>query len=468
MRVLIFGMGMFYLNRKKNIKDEIVAFIDNKVEESTVFEDKKALHPSKWQEVNFDIVLLMSVHHQEMKEQLIELGVEKDKIWLWFEYLSRPNPGRIDLYIHDRNHGERRILVFTETLYYNGGSMAAVYAVMALKKKGYDVWLAGGRESINDTFLSEVAQFGVNIAVIYDTPYLLERDLYWIESFDIVIVNVFQMLKCACDISCKRPVLWWLHEPDLSYGPILSRFPEYHDSMNLKNMHIVGVSDIAKDSFGHYFQNVNCGTMAYGIPDERIPSIKSIKKEKFIYAIIGHISYHKGQDIFLRAVELMGNDCFENIEFWIIGNITQKEYFEKISPVIQKQHNVKLLGSLNRREMRKAFSEIDVIVSTSRADTMSIVLTEGMMYGKICISSNSTGMARYIKDGENGFVFESENVEAAYKKMKWVFLHREELDNVRKMARLTYEKFFSMEAFGDRLEKELNETEKMVASFGEI
>ena len=185
-------------------------------------------------------------------------------------------------------------------------SMAAVYAVMALKKKGYDVWLAGGRESINDTFLSEVAQFGVNIAVIYDTPYLLERDLYWIESFDIVIVNVFQMLKCACDISCKRPVLWWLHEPDLSYGPILSRFPEYHDSMNLKNMHIVGVSDIAKDSFGHYFQNVNCGTMAYGIPDERIPSIKSIKKEKFIYAIIGHISYHKGQDIFLRAVELMG------------------------------------------------------------------------------------------------------------------------------------------------------------------
>ena len=136
--------------------------------------------------------------------------------------------------------------------------------------------------------------------------------------------------------------------------------------------------------------------------------------------------------------------------------------------MIQKQHNVKLLGSLNRREMRKAFSEIDVIVSTSRADTMSIVLTEGMMYGKICISSNSTGMARYIKDGENGFVFESENVEAAYKKMKWVFLHREELDNVRKMARLTYEKFFSMEAFGDRLEKELNETEKMVASFGEI
>lgn len=465
MRLLVFGTGKFYSNRKKYIKDEIVAFIDNKVENTAKFEDKIVLHPSRWKSVDFDKVVLMSAHQQDMKSQLMKLGVNEDLILTWEDYFYILNARRIDLFIHDARQGRRKVLVFTESLNHNGGSLAAVYAVMALKQKGYEVWLAGAFWNANDIFISEIGQLGINIAMIYDCPYLREEDLYWIKKFDIVIVNVFQMLKCACDISAVRPVLWWLHEPDFVYGPILNKFPDCSNPMKLKNMHIVAVSDLAKECFKNHFPDVDCGTMAYGIPDERGPLLEPMMEKKYIFAIIGGVSHIKGQDLFLKAAERMVDTKFLNIEFWIIGNIGSDEYSRKIHIMAEKNPNVKIWGNLNRKDINKAFGEIDVVVSASRQDCLPIVLAEGMMHEKICITSNSTGMVKYITDGENGFVFESENVEMLNEKMRWVFLHRYELNDVKKRARDTYERFFSMEAFGGRLEEELIHTEKSFLKF---
>ena len=83
------------------------------------------------------------------------------------------------------------------------------------------------------------------------------------------------------------------------------------------------------------------------------------------------------------------------------------------------------------------------------------------MHRKICIASDATGQAQdIIRDGENGFICKAGDAASLTEKMSYVIEHFDELNPMREKARETYEKYFSMEAFGERLERELLLTEK--------
>lgn len=89
---------------------------------------------------------------------------------------------------------------------------------------------------------------------------------------------------------------------------------------------------------------------------------------------------------------------------------------------------------------------------------MSIVVTEGMMYGKACIASDKTGIAQYMEDGENGLICKAEEPADLCEKMRWIMQNQEKLSVMGSRARQTYETYFTMKAFGQRLEGVLQET----------
>ena len=101
--------------------------------------------------------------------------------------------------------------------------------------------------------------------------------------------------------------------------------------------------------------------------------------------------------------------------------------------------------------MRHIFQKIDVVVCCSLEETMSIAIIEGMMHEKICITSNTTGIADFIEDGINGFVSRVNDVGHLWQKIKWIIENINQLDRIQKNARITYEKNFSMDKFGERL-----------------
>jgi glycosyltransferase involved in cell wall biosynthesis len=51
------------------------------------------------------------------------------------------------------------------------------------------------------------------------------------------------------------------------------------------------------------------------------------------------------------------------------------------------------------------------LICASRDDPMPVVVTEAMMFSKVCICSENTGSANIIQDGNSGFVYKdnSEN-----------------------------------------------------------
>jgi glycosyltransferase involved in cell wall biosynthesis len=234
----------------------------------------------------------------------------------------------------------------------------------------------------------------------------------------------------------------------------LYEFRRYADENCFEDIHILAVSDIARNNFHRYFPDVNVGILTYGIPDEAAEASGSKEKERFVFAVIGSIELLKAQDIFIEAADKL--NC-EEAEFWIIGKNHQDDYCKRVCAMADGNPAIRFLGVMTREQMNEIYQEIDVVVCASREETMSVTTTEGMMYGKNCIVSDHAGMADYVDNGKNGFVFESGNSDDLCAKMRWCVENRDKLETIGRNARNTYEEFFTIEKFGERLEKIVEE-----------
>ena len=93
------------------------------------------------------------------------------------------------------------------------------------------------------------------------------------------------------------------------------------------------------------------------------------------------------------------------------------------------------------------------MVVPSREESFSMVAAEAMMMEKVCIISDNCGISDYIEDGKNGLIFRSENADDLRKIMMWCENHREELSEIGKNARESYEHYFTTEIHKRRLEE---------------
>lgn len=466
MKIVVFGVGEFYRKRKERLLSysniEQVAFIDNnKSIQGTFLNDIPVLAVEQIVKIDFDAILLMSVKVNEMKKQLSDLGVDLGKIWYWERLKSEKERGSFCFYCGNSIFlsAAKKVLIISASLGYNGGTLAAVYAVKALEKRQYNVVLAAPEG--NMTFINEMKNSGLNIMICSTLPYLYEEEIAFIKQFDFVIVNLLHMISCASQISHIKPTLWWIHEPSLSYEPILSQFNEYTLEERLKKVNIYVVSRAAKENFNYYFPNRITKILTCGIPDERDLTTKRFQNNKIVFAIVGIISPIKAQDMFLKAVSKIQPQFKNNASFWIIGLFKQDNFSDKVREMASQESNVMIKGEMTRDELKRVYQDIDVLVCTSLEETLSITTIEAMMHGKVCIVSDATGISDYIRDGINGFVFKSGEARELIEKMNWVFNNQDELLQIGKNARQTYEKYFEMDGFGKRLEKALLQAENL-------
>ena len=457
MKIVIFGAGGFYREKR----EELLSYTD--VVRVACIDNNRQLHGSYIDgvpicevehiaELDFDRIVLMSVWVVAMKKQLLDLGIEEEKIWTWTKFRGDKLRGSFSFYCGEKklHIKKQKVLIITTDLNYNGGTMAAVYAGKELQKRGYGVILAapGG----NDAFIQETVREGLSIMICQALPYLFEEELSFVEQFDFIFVNVFQMIACAFEISRFKPVIWWIHEPSQLYQANLEQFDEFTAGDWMGRLHIYAVSRIAQRNFNCYFPDRIKDTLAYGIPDKKEHMVQLEKKTKIIFAVIGTVITMKGQDIFLEAIHKINDSKKIGAEFWLIGEIQESSYCNYIKQEIVKEFSVKLLGEMTREEIQNAYTQIDVLVCPSREDSLPIVVTEAMMYAKVCIVSDLIGMADYISHGENGLICKTGDAEDLAEKINWVFQNKDKLQQIGANARLVYEKYFTMECFGDRLE----------------
>lgn len=465
--VVIFGIGKTYEIRKKIFEENrdrinIVAFLDNnsdfqgkKVDEKVVYE------PGKIKEINFDgVVILSKKFEKEMTNQLLAMGVKQNLIWNYNTLAHTALRGKRTCYVGKKDScklNKSKILIVTTYMGFNGGTMVAVHAAQALQNRGFEVMISA--PSIDKKLLEEIVQAGISITVWDCLPCIYEEDKAWISYYDIVIVNVFQMMNCAYEISKIRPVMWWIHENRAAgtnlYQDTKKEFQTIDTSEWMDRVEVLGVSNIAKEAFNYYYSSVIDKVLPFGIPDRYVKNnIQVSHKSKIVFAVMAIFSTLKGQRVLVEAEKKLTQNEKREIEIWFIGPSGKNE--QELKVICEEQDNMRFFGRLSHEEVIRILPQIDVLVCPSQIETMSMATIEGMMFKKLCITTDMTGVAEYIENGKNGFVVKVNNSDELAKCMSWIINNREKWSSIQKEARKTFEREFTLEIFGNRLETELN------------
>lgn len=445
MRILVFGTGYQYRKRKEQLKNmTVLAFLDNAKEKQGSYLDGIVVEaPERVHQYSYDYIFLLSDYYPEMRTQLLELGVPKDKIvdkeylgvfGLWqmvqskkYEIKGVAAPGT-----------KGRILLYSHELSLTGAPRVLYNMACILKQAGYYVEVCSCEEG---KLLYEFLLQGIPVTVITSEASRYYLDVKETESrFDLVVVNTvccYELIQRFAN--AKVPVVWWLHEVYGVYEDLKLAEKYFKPA---ENIYVYGMGYLAAATYKQYFKDNSVKELVYGIPEFNKRAEDKKEKNKLVFAVIGNVKPKKGQDILIEAVLSNWNLWKEKAEFWVIGHITEetKNRYEELGIV-------KVFGQLEHSDIEELYKSIDVVVCPSFQESMSIVVTEGLMQKKICIVSDAAGIAKYIDNYQSGLLCTVGDVDSLAEAIQWVIDHPNKHKEIGERAYRVYREKFSYEQF---------------------
>ena len=153
----------------------------------------------------------------------------------------------------------------------------------------------------------------------------------------------------------------------------------------------------------------------YGFKKERI---NFRKKEysagsKITFGFLGRIIPAKGVHILIESFNMIKNKRGAVLK--IYGNHQGvKEYLDEISG-----ENIFFMGGYHNNDLNNVLESIDVLIVPSIwYENSPLVIQEAFLKGIPVITSNIGGMAEFVKDGEDGFLFEVGNIDSLHQVME--------------------------------------------------
>ena len=171
-------------------------------------------------------------------------------------------------------------------------------------------------------------------------------------------------------------------------------------------------------------------------------------QEKKVIACVGRVSFEKEIDTLIRAISQMDND----VVLFIVGKGPAMDSLKELSKELGIQDRVVFAGFQSGDDLVKCYRAADMAATASRFETQCFVALEAMACGLPVACANARALADYVKDGENGFLFDNsveECVEALKKGL-------DASDEIRKNAIATA-KEFSVETFTERMSSLYND-----------
>lgn len=129
----------------------------------------------------------------------------------------------------------------------------------------------------------------------------------------------------------------------------------------------------------------------------------------------------------------------------LVGDGNQRSELERLRDSLNLQEKVTFRGKVTNPE--DYVSAFDVFVMVSLSEGLSLAILEAMSHRKICVVSDVGGNSEIIRDGENGFMFESNDRESFLSVMEKVLdgLYTPEMEAVREAAGRTVRNRFSLD-----------------------
>lgn len=156
----------------------------------------------------------------------------------------------------------------------------------------------------------------------------------------------------------------------------------------------------------------------FGIPEEKIITVpmgveeelfgkQSKKYPKETYTIISTRQHEKiyNLELLIYSIPYIVREKSQNVKFIISGTGGLSKKLQELSVSKNITEKVEFPGFLTRENYLKQLYQADIYVSTSFSDSTSVCLLEAMAAGLAPVVSDIPGNRVWIKDGENGLLF---------------------------------------------------------------
>jgi len=169
------------------------------------------------------------------------------------------------------------------------------------------------------------------------------------------------------------------------------------------------------------------------------------KQEKTEIITIRNWGENYGQDIILKAAEILTNDQNYNFTFNFAGDGPTKM---SLKLKYRKLFDEKLaidLGRLSKNQIIQNLSKSTLSLSASNSDGISVSILESMAVGTPVLVTNIEANLEFINEGINGYLFESNSPIALANKLKEIYNSNNSLAGVSKAGREWVEEFANFE-----------------------
>jgi glycosyltransferase involved in cell wall biosynthesis len=174
---------------------------------------------------------------------------------------------------------------------------------------------------------------------------------------------------------------------------------------------------------------------AHGIPREKISVIKNgIDLENFVpkprrlstttLGFIGHLGQHKGLDVLLHALSLVGD---KKLRLLVAGTGEEAEPLKTFCRNLGLDRYVTFAGHVANRRITAIYQKLDVLVVPSVwPENSPVTITEAMASGLPVIASDVGGIGELVEDGVTGFLVPARDSHAMAERIRR-FVDRPEL-----------------------------------------
>ncbi len=125
---------------------------------------------------------------------------------------------------------------------------------------------------------------------------------------------------------------------------------------------------------------------------------------------VGSLLPVKGFDILISALAKMMAEA--DIELVIVGEGPERDRLQTCLQAFGLSKNIRLMGLISPNQMPECYANADVFVLSSRNEGRPNVLAEAVASGLPVLCADLPGVVDLVRDGENGWLFKPDDVEA--------------------------------------------------------
>ena len=208
-----------------------------------------------------------------------------------------------------------------------------------------------------------------------------------------------------------------------------------------------------------YFNQKNISLLK----QEKLKKEWGLEANKFIILMPGRLTYWKGQEKFIDALNILVEDYgVTNFQAILLGSDQgRKVYLKKLLSLSERYNLTKKIKFFNHcSDMPLAYSLADVVVSASvEPEAFGRVSVESQSMGKPIIASNIGGSKETILNKKSGFLYKHDDPRELAKNLNTVMqLNQEELKLIGNEGRKNVTKKFDVEVM---CESNLREYKKL-------